>query len=87
MVAGGPLTDDVIKCRRKDVDAADYDVPLTSPELAELRVIFPTGVCDWSKPGVGEVERSMTWPSLGGTKLRAPSELRWTVARSRAVRR
>lgn len=83
IVAGGPLADDVIKCSLKPVDPADYAVPVTESQLAELRRIFPDGVCDWSRPGVGEVERSMQWPSIGGERPTAPRELRWTAARSR----
>ena len=82
MVAGGPLTDDIIKCARKPVDPADYTAGLTEPELAELRTIFPQGVCDWTKPGVGEVARSKPWPSVGGRKLRKPHSVRWVVGRS-----
>lgn len=87
MVAGGPLTDDVLKCRLKPVDPGDYDRPLGTAELDRLRAIFPTGVCDWTKPGVGEVPRSMPWPSLGATKLRKPFSLEWTVGRSKVARR
>jgi hypothetical protein len=86
MVAGGPLTDDVIKCRLKPVDAADYPASVTGALIARLREIFPAGVCDWSQPGVGETSRSMTWPSIGGTTLKEPFELRWTTGRSATVR-
>lgn len=83
MAAGGPLSDDVLKCARKPVDPADYEVPVSESQLAELQRIFPDGVCDWSRPGAGEVERSMRWPSIGGQRLTEPRELRWTTARSR----
>jgi hypothetical protein len=52
IVAGTPLSDDVMKCQLKPVSAKDYKVAFTAPELDELRQIFPTGVCDYSKPGV-----------------------------------
>ena len=83
VVAGGPLSDDVIKCALKPVDPRDYRVTVTGAQLAELRRIFAAGVCDYSRPGVGEVEESMLWPSVGGTKLAKPRELRWNAARSR----
>lgn len=86
IVAGGPFADDVIKCSLKPVDPADYAVALTGEQLAQLRAIFPDGACDWSRPGVGEVESSMRWPSLGGAELRRPHSLRWRSARSRLVR-
>jgi len=66
IAAGGPASDDVIKCQLKSIDPADYPVALTAEQLAELAGIFPDGVCDWSKPSVGDLDRSILWPSLGG---------------------
>ena len=60
LVAGAPLADDVWKCRLKPIDWNDYKVTWTAAEKAELQKIFPTGVCDWSKPGVG-VRAIRTW--------------------------
>ena len=85
MVAGMPLSDDVIKCQRKPVIAADYPAGVTEAQLAQLRTIFPTGVCDFTKPAAEDVEHSMLWVSLGGEKLEAPHELHWRVARSSAA--
>ena len=65
IVAGGPLTSDVLKCELKPIDPADYAVPLTSEETTRLESIFPDGVCDWSKPGVGQVPNTRTWLSYG----------------------
>ena len=84
MVAGGPLTDDVLKCRLKPVDPRDYKVPLTPAQLTELRSVFPSGVCDYSEAGVGAIAHSIIWPSIGGTSLATPHGLQWTVARSAA---
>jgi len=61
MVAGGPLTSDVLKCALKPVSATNYKVALTSEEAARLKVVFPDGVCDWSKKGVGQVPPQGTW--------------------------
>jgi hypothetical protein len=83
IVAGGPLSDDVIKCRRKRIDADDYAVGLSPAQLDELRAIFPSGVCDYSRPGFGEGQRSTVWASIGANKLRPLHGLRWTTARSR----
>jgi hypothetical protein len=66
VVAGGPLTNDVVKCSLKPVDAADYRVPLSAADLDRLRGIFPTGVCDWSKPGMWEAPLRGTWLTFGG---------------------
>jgi hypothetical protein len=85
MVAGMPLSDDVIKCQRKPVAAADYPAGVTEAQLAQLRAIFPTGVCDFTKPAAEDVEHSMQWVSIGGDTLEAPHELHWRVARSSAA--
>ncbi|HMN80616.1 MAG TPA: DUF6351 family protein [Burkholderiaceae bacterium] len=53
-VAGGPLTENILKCQLKPVDAADYGGRLDAGQLARLQAVFGTGVCDWSKPGVGQ---------------------------------
>jgi hypothetical protein len=63
--AGGPMTDDIIQCRRKPLDPADYDVKFTNAQLATLRETFPGGVCDYSKPGVGE-QPSQPWTTFAG---------------------
>jgi hypothetical protein len=52
MVAGEPLANDVLKCQLKRIDTRDYNVRLTSAQEAQLRAIFPTGVCDYDRPGV-----------------------------------
>lgn len=61
MVAGAPLVDDIVKCQLKSIDPADYAVPFTSEQRARLERIFPDGVCDWSKPGVGQQTQVGTW--------------------------
>jgi hypothetical protein len=53
-VAGGPASTDVIKCQLKRLDRRDYMVEFDSKEWAALKKAFPHGVCDWSKPGVGQ---------------------------------
>ena len=65
MVAGGPLTNDVLKCQLKLIDRADYTVEFSHAEWARLERIFEDGVCDWSKPGVGQVPNTETWLSFG----------------------
>jgi hypothetical protein len=52
--AGGPLAANVLKCQLKAIDTSDYAVALLPAERARLNAIFPTGVCDWSKPGVNQ---------------------------------
>ena len=56
-VAGGPLAENILKCQLKPFNAADYaPVVFSSSQLARLQATFPDGVCDWSKPGVGQQE-------------------------------
>ncbi|WP_028008159.1 DUF6351 family protein [Solimonas flava] len=83
MVAGMPMSDDIIRCQLRAIDPADYDGKLDDAQLAELRAIFPDGVCDFSKPAAEDVAHSLLWPSLGGARLESPHGLRWRVARSK----
>ncbi|MCY3844670.1 MAG: DUF6351 family protein [Acidobacteria bacterium] len=64
-VAGAPVASDVIKCRTKPVDPADYAARFTAEEEAELREVFAGGVCDWTRPGVGQTGLRGTWLSFG----------------------
>jgi len=54
-VAGGPLTESILKCQLTALNAADY-LPATfsAAQLARLYAVFPDGVCDWSRPGIGQ---------------------------------
>lgn len=61
MVAGEPLSNDVLKCQLRSVKLSDYAVPFTSAQAAQLKQIFPKGVCDFSKPGVGQEPTEGTW--------------------------
>ena len=61
MVAGEPLTNDVLKCQLKPVTPSDYTVMFTTAQMTQLQSIFPTGVCDWTKPGVNQVKPAGTW--------------------------
>jgi hypothetical protein len=71
LIAGAPLTDDILKCQLKPIDARDYKVTFAPDDMARLRAIFPGGVCDYSKPGVNQVP-------LAGTYLRLPLTARAT---------
>ena len=62
LAAGSPLTQDRLKCELKPVDRADYKAPLTDAQLASLREVFPGGVCDYNRPGVGK-RAPQTWLS------------------------
>jgi hypothetical protein len=63
-VAGAPINLDVVKCRLKRIDMSDYKVAFTAEQRARLAAIFPSGVCDWSKRGVAQVQ-AVPWASFG----------------------
>lgn len=79
--AGGPATDDVIKCQLRPIRRGDYP-PMTDGQWTRLQAVFADGVCDWSVPGVGETERSVTWASVGDDELQPPHQVVNEVARS-----
>jgi hypothetical protein len=55
MVAGESIATDVNKCSLQPLLRTDYyPIQFTDAEWAELESAFPTGVCDWSKPGVSQ---------------------------------
>ena len=54
-VAGGPLAENILKCQLKPLNVVDYPAgTFTTTQWARLDAAFPGGVCDWSKPGVGQ---------------------------------
>jgi hypothetical protein len=63
VIAGGPMTNDVLKCELKPVAARDYRVSFSAAQFARLQEVFPDGVCDWSRPGVGQQRPPGTWLS------------------------
>jgi len=63
IAAGAPVALDILKCQLKPVDPADYREPLTDDQLAQLREIFPEGVCDYRRPGIEQQLISATWLS------------------------
>ena len=66
IAAGGPQTDDVFKCQLKAIDAKDYKTAPTADQLTQLKAAFPQGVCDYSKPGVGQGPLAGTWLMFQG---------------------
>ena len=61
LVAGAPVANDVLKCQLKPIDPDDYSQPLTSDQLDRLEAVFPDGVCDYARPGVGQLPLAGTW--------------------------
>ncbi len=66
MVAGSPIKNDVLKCQLKPIDAADYP-SMSGALMNRLKAAFPEGVCDWSKPGVGQTAQAGVWLKYDGT--------------------
>lgn len=78
MVAGESLSLDVLKCRLEPLDFHDYPVAFTTADRKRLRAAFPDGVCDYSRPGVGQRAPIGTWLSYGDerTGTTPPTKLR-----------
>ncbi len=61
MVAGEPIAADNLECRLKPLSKSEYPgVTFTEEEWKELEKTFPTGVCDFSKAGVGQ-QNTIPW--------------------------
>ncbi|HEX6360405.1 DUF6351 family protein [Actinophytocola sp.] len=61
LVAGAKLGMKTVKCRLKPLDFRAYPVTFTAAEKTLLRQAFPTGVCDYTRRGVGERPARGTW--------------------------
>jgi hypothetical protein len=54
-VAGEGIATDTNSCALKPLRRTDYyPISFTDDQWAELVKAFPTGVCDWSKPGIDQ---------------------------------
>jgi hypothetical protein len=76
MVAGESIATDSNKCRLKPLRRSDYyPVQFTDDQWAQLVKTFPSGVCDWTRPGVSQAP-SLPWltydGTLGGRQLGPP---------------
>ena len=61
IAAGARLAENILKCQLKPLDFASYPVAFTPEERARLQAVFPTGVCDYTKRGVGQVPLHGVW--------------------------
>jgi Tannase-like family of unknown function (DUF6351) len=77
LAAGEALADNVLQCRLKPLNPADYAVVFTAAQWATLQQTFPAGVCDYSQPGVDQ-QPSIPWLTYtagpGGQPLPAAPE-------------
>ncbi len=60
-VAGADIAADIVKCQLKPLAPSDYGVPFTATQWARLQAVFPSGACDWSKPGLEQQAPLGTW--------------------------
>ncbi len=65
VAAGEDLTSDIMKCQLKPLRRLDYAVAFTDAQWTRMQAAFPQGVCDYSRPGVGEVEPQQ-WQTFSG---------------------
>lgn len=73
-VAGMPATADVLKCALRPVAPADL-AGLSPAQQQRLQRAFPTGVCDWARPGVAQGPPIGTWlgyPGAAGDAVALP---------------
>ena len=62
--AGGPLAANVLKCYLQPIDVSQYNVTFTQKEVDRLHLVFPNGVCDYTKPSM-YWSPPVAWPSFG----------------------
>jgi hypothetical protein len=66
MVAGEGIETDTNKCQLKPLRRADYyPISFTDDQWAQLEKAFPTGVCDFTKPGVDQ-QGTVPWQTYQG---------------------
>lgn len=61
-IAGDGPTISIMKCQTRPLSRGDYPVVFTDNEWRRLETAFASGVCDFSKPGVG-VQPTVQWLS------------------------
>jgi hypothetical protein len=82
-MAGGPLSEDVLKCQLRSLRRSDYPASMTAAQWRALKMVFPTGVCNYSKHSVGWTAHSRTWLSFGDSTLyRNPVVVPYPLVRS-----
>lgn len=55
VAAGEGNSSDVMKCQLKPLSRADFIASFTDAQWVRLQGLFTDGVCDYSRPGVGQV--------------------------------
>jgi Tannase-like family of unknown function (DUF6351) len=65
LVAGEGLSMTALACNLTPIRFRDYPVTFTAAEEQQLRQTFATGVCNYSKPGIGYRQPLAPWLSYG----------------------
>lgn len=68
-MAGDEVFNDRLSCALKPLERSTFDfllVPLSDDQWAQLQALFPDGVCDYSKPGLGTTGAE-TWLTYFGS--------------------
>lgn len=75
-VAGGPRSEDIYQCQLKPLSFSSPDyagATFSAAQQTRLAAVFSSGVCDWSKPGVGQSQDAAVLTDFsagpGGTKV------------------
>jgi hypothetical protein len=76
--SGGSIAQDVLKCQLKPLVRSDYaPVLFSDAQWTALQNAFPSGVCDWSRPGVSQ-QPNVPWQTYtdgpGGEPLGPASQ-------------
>ncbi|TDD63256.1 hypothetical protein E1263_01105 [Kribbella antibiotica] len=61
IAAGSDIGVSKLKCALKPLNFSAYQVAFTAADRATLRKAFPSGVCDYTRPGIGQQPPAGTW--------------------------
>jgi hypothetical protein len=68
MVAGESVATDINRCQLTALRRSDYyPIDFTNEQWQSLQSAFPTGVCDWSKPGIDQ-RGTIPWQTYQDSK-------------------
>lgn len=70
--AGATQANDVLACQLRPLDRKAEPATFTDEQWRRLQAVFPHGVCDWTKPGIGQTEMAATWFSYADPANPAP---------------
>ena len=66
-VAGGARSENILKCALKPIDFNDYTgITFSGTQQSRLQAVFTTGVCDFTKPGIGQQAQVSPRTYVGG---------------------